>query len=88
MSAKAVGFACPRCTVGRCMPKRVTFCDMLQEQLLSVPNVRAYVCDVCHFVEYDQEWLDALWEQFYNEAPREEYSPVVAPKRSPTVGEG
>ncbi len=88
LDAKATGYACPRCTVGRCTPQHATFCDMIGDQLLSIPNTRAHICDVCHFVEFDQELLDGLWERLYGEAPREDFLPTMPQKRSPTFGEG
>ena len=88
MTAKAPGFACPRCTVGRCTPQRTIFCDMLHDQLLSIPNVHAHICDVCNFVEFDQELLDTLWERLYNGTSREDLVPAVSSKHSPTFGEG
>lgn len=88
MDAKARGFACPRCTVGRCAPQTTTFVDMYHGELLSMPNSRAYVCDVCHFVEFEQEMLSALWEELYGEVARDDVQNVAGHKRSSTYGEG
>lgn len=88
MTAKAPGYACPRCTVGRCTPQRTAFCDMVHDQLFSLPNALAHVCDVCNFVEFDQELLDVLWESLYGGAAREDSVPAVSSKRRPTFDEG
>ncbi len=84
---KTSGYACPRCTVGRCLPQTTTFADVYQGQLLSIPSVRAYICDVCHFAEYEQETLVALWAELYGETPAEELSPRPVPKRRSSYGE-
>ncbi|MCY3573470.1 MAG: hypothetical protein OXG92_05750 [Chloroflexi bacterium] len=87
MTAKRPGYACPRCTVGRCTPQRTTFTDMLQDQLLSIPNVPAHICDVCNLIEFDQDLLDTLWECLYKGGAREDIAPAVPSKRSPSFGE-
>ena len=88
MDAKARAYACPRCTVGRCTPQTTTFVDIYQGHLLSLPNARAYICDVCRFVEYEQELLDALWDELYGDVARDEPQTSAGHKRSPSYGEG
>lgn len=88
MDAKSRGYACPRCTVGRCTPQATTFADVYQGQLLCIPNTRAYICDVCHFAEFEQELLDELWEELYAEAAADEVQPVARHKRGPSYREG
>ena len=85
---KSRGYACPRCTVGRCTPRKTTFAEVYHGQLLSVPNVSAFVCDVCHFAEYDPETLETLWEDLYGEAPQDDIQSVVGRQRDSTYGEG
>lgn len=82
------GYACPRCTVGRCLPQKTTFTDVYHGQLLSIPNLRGFVCDVCHFVEFDQETMEALWDELYSEAAADESQPVAPKQRSSGQGEG
>ena len=53
MDAKTRSYACPRCTVGRCTAQGTTFAEVYQGQLLCIPNTRAYICDVCHFAEFE-----------------------------------
>lgn len=86
--ARARGYACPRCTVGRCAPQATTFVDVYHGQLLSVPNTRAFICDVCHFVEFEQELLDALWEELYGDVARDDVKTLPGHKRGSTYGEG
>ncbi len=81
-------YACPRCTVGRCAPQETTFVDIYQGHLLSMPKARAYICDICHFVEFEQELLDALWEELYGDVARDDSQTVAGHKRSPSYGEG
>ncbi|MCY3780541.1 MAG: hypothetical protein OXG78_09560 [Chloroflexi bacterium] len=88
MDAKARAYACPRCTVGRCALQTTTFVDVYHGQLLSIPNTRAFICDVCHFVEFEQEMLDALWDELYGDVARDDVQTAVAHKRSSTYGEG
>lgn len=91
MDSKIKGYACPRCTVGRCSPRKTTFTEMHQGQLLAIPNVLAYVCDVCYFVEYAQEMLEALWQDLYGDQtsdPAVEDLPAVSQQeRSSSYGE-
>jgi len=88
MDAKPGAYACPRCTVGRCTAQGTTFADIYQGQLLCIPNTRAYICDVCHFAEFETELLDALWVELYGEAPADEVQPLVRHKRGSSYSEG
>ncbi len=88
MESKIRGYACPRCTVGRCTLQKTTFADVYHGQLLSIPNTRAFICDVCHFSEFEQETLDALWEELYGEVSVEDVHPVARHKGGSTYGEG
>ena len=89
--SKTEGYACPRCTVGRCSQRGMTFSEVHLGQLLAIPDVLAYVCDVCHFVEFAQETLEALWQELYgdqSDAPTAEELPALAQqKRSSSYGE-
>lgn len=61
--AKNNGFNCPRCGVGRCLPGTTTFVDVFAGHILSVPNIPVYVCDVCHFAEFEQTAIESLWDE-------------------------
>lgn len=54
------GFICPRCEVGLCRPGRVTYARVVAGQLLSVPNMRAFTCDVCGYREFEPNALRRL----------------------------
>ena len=86
-NARTVGYACPRCTVGRCLASKTTFCDIRDDQLLAAPNMPAFICDVCHFVEFEQESLEALWQALYGENPKDDYQAVATGKRTSSYGE-
>ncbi len=88
MDAKTRGYACPRCTVGRCAPQATTFADVFQGQLLCIPNTRAYICDVCHFAEFEPELLDALWNELYSEAALDDVKHPARHKRGSSYSEG
>lgn len=68
------------------MPRTTTFAEMHHGQLLSIPNVKAYVCDVCHFAEYEQDTLEALWQELYGEDHVDDFQSVASQKRSSTFG--
>ncbi|MYD09025.1 MAG: hypothetical protein F4X02_03180 [Chloroflexi bacterium] len=88
MDAKPRAYACPRCTVGRCTAQGTTFADVYKGQLLCIPNTRAYICDVCHFAEFETELLDALWDELYGEASTDEVQPLARHKRGSSYSEG
>ena len=89
--SKTQGYACPRCTVGRCLPRETIFTEIHQGQLLAVPNMLAYICDVCNFVEFSHETLEALWVELYGDQsgdPTVEDLPAVSQqKRTSSYGE-
>jgi len=77
-------FMCPRCQIGRCQPGQTTYVRLLEGQLLRVPKMLAYTCDVCGYHEYDPESmmrLEALVGQL--DVPMEEDTQSVA--KAPTV---
>lgn len=56
------GYPCPRCTVGRCVPQSQTYVEIYQGQLLSVPEMPVYICDVCHYSEFEIDAVESLWD--------------------------
>ena len=87
MDSRKIGYACPRCTVGRCTPQNTTFADVFQGQLLTIPNVLAHICDVCHFAEFDRELLEGLWAELYGELPLDDIQTVARAESSSSYGE-
>jgi len=54
---------CLECQAGVMHKRHVTYFTWLGEELITVPNFPAWVCDVCGRREYDQQaeiWLQTL----------------------------
>lgn len=54
---------CPECASGLMHLRYITYFTWLNEELLTVPNFPAWVCDVCGRREYDEKaisWLTML----------------------------
>jgi len=64
MEAKVRGHVCGHCGVGRRHPQHIQLRDIVHGHLLTVPNMPVYICDVCHFVEIDQEAMVAFRQRF------------------------
>lgn len=53
--------SCPECHVGMMQAKRVTYFTNIQNELITVQNFPAWICDVCGRREYDLQsihWLN------------------------------
>jgi len=56
-------YPCPECQAGMMRPRYVTYFTWLNDELVTVPNFPAWVCDVCGRREYDERaitWLKTL----------------------------
>jgi YgiT-type zinc finger domain-containing protein len=54
---------CPECQTGAMHLQYLTYFTWLNEELVTVPNFPAWVCDVCGRREYDERavtWLNTL----------------------------
>src|SRR5690554_7630092 len=54
---------CPECQTGALRLRRVTYFTWLNQELITVPDFPAWVCDVCGRREYDTRaitWLNTL----------------------------
>jgi YgiT-type zinc finger domain-containing protein len=54
---------CPECKAGVMRIKYITYFTWLEEELVTVPNFPAWVCDMCGRREYDARaisWLNTL----------------------------
>lgn len=51
---------CSECSPGMMHPARVTYFTWLGQQLISVPDFPAWVCDICGRREYDTQALRQL----------------------------
>lgn len=58
---------CPRCQVGRLRITYATYAQLYDGKILSAPDMPMYRCDVCGFVEFEQEavqYIKMLTGQF------------------------
>ncbi len=56
-------YPCAECQAGMRHLKHVTYYTWLTEDLITVPNFPAWVCDVCGRVDYDiraMSWVDTI----------------------------
>ena len=63
MAEEPLSYPCTECQAGVLRLKYMTYFTWLNEELVSVPNFPAWVCDVCGRREYDQRaiaWLTAM----------------------------
>jgi YgiT-type zinc finger domain-containing protein len=51
---------CPECQAGKMHRGLVTYLTYIGEELISVPDFPAWVCDICGRREYDQSALNQL----------------------------
>lgn len=51
---------CPECQVGHLKRKYLTYLTWMAEELITVPDFPAWVCDVCGYREYDPTALKRL----------------------------
>ncbi len=86
-NSKRNSFTCPRCGVGRCQPTTTTFVDVYADQLLSIPNVAANICDVCYFAEFDQSAIELLWSEIELDDFADDFVPSKGQEQSSTFGE-
>ena len=59
----SVAFTCNECQAGMMRLQFITYFTWLDEELVTVPNFPAWVCDVCGKREYDERavnWLTTL----------------------------
>lgn len=57
------GALCPECQTGSLRLEYLTYFTWLNEELITVPNFPAWVCDVCGRREYDLRaitWLNTI----------------------------
>lgn len=56
-------YPCDECRAGNLLPRRVTYFTWMGNELISVPDFPAWVCDVCGKLEYDLKavnWLTMI----------------------------
>jgi YgiT-type zinc finger domain-containing protein len=52
--------SCSICQAGHMKPARITYFTWLVDELITVPNFPAWVCDVCGRREYDQHAVNEI----------------------------
>ncbi len=53
-------YTCPHCQIGHLHLRLVTYVQIYNGTLVSVPNTPAWACDFCHTIEYDDESLTRI----------------------------
>ena len=62
-SQQDASFPCPECNAGVMHLRLITYFTWLGEELITVPNFPAWICDMCGKREYDERaisWLAML----------------------------
>jgi YgiT-type zinc finger domain-containing protein len=79
-------YPCSECQAGVLRLRYITYFTWLDEELVTVPNFPAWVCDVCGRREYDQRaisWLTAMLnpETGKSSSPSKRILPLKEEKR-------
>ncbi len=53
-------YPCKECQAGVVRPQRITYFTWLNDELITVPNFPAWICDLCGKREYDQRAISRL----------------------------
>lgn len=76
---------CPECTTGVMRLKHITYFTWLNEELITVPNFPAWICDVCGMREFDPRavtWLNTLLNPAAGRSPQ----PANRSRNQPPTG--
>jgi YgiT-type zinc finger domain-containing protein len=68
---------CPRCLIGRLRDGVATFSVLYQGELLVVPQVKAFTCDICDYREYDDALITWVSELTGFVPPQENNNPSL-----------
>jgi YgiT-type zinc finger domain-containing protein len=77
---------CNECHAGLMLPRRITYFTWLGEELITVPQFPAWVCDVCGRREYDEKavhWLNMILDPNAGK-PTQSNRRTPPPPRPPT----
>jgi YgiT-type zinc finger domain-containing protein len=72
-NSQEVGLTCPECRSGMMRLNHITYFTWLHDELITVPNFPAWVCDMCGRREYDTRaisWLNILLNPSAGKRPR------------------
>ncbi|RJP47661.1 MAG: YgiT-type zinc finger protein [Anaerolineaceae bacterium] len=76
-------FPCTECGSGHMHMRFITYFTWLNEELLTVPNFPAWICDVCGRREYDQKAISWLTMLLNPNAGRPTVRKRVSPRARP-----
>lgn len=48
-------YQCPRCQIGHCQLGLATFVHLYDDTLVTMPDMPAWTCDICHYQEFDPD---------------------------------
>jgi YgiT-type zinc finger domain-containing protein len=77
-------YPCKECQAGIVRPQYVTYFTWLKEELITVPNFPAWVCDLCGKREYDQRaisWLTMLLNPSAGQTSSRNENTQASPRR-------
>jgi len=84
---KPTTFPCTECSAGVMHLEFITYFTWLGDELITVPNFPAWICDVCGRREYDEKartWLSALLNPDTGREVNPKRSIPPAAKKRPT----
>lgn len=79
-------FPCNQCQAGVMRLRFITYFTWLGDELVTVPNFPAWICDVCGRREYDSRavsWLSTLLNPTAGQPARQKQPKRPTPKRTP-----
>lgn len=50
-----LSYPCPYCQIGYCHPEHATYTRLHNGQMISVPDMVMWTCDICATKEFDQD---------------------------------
>lgn len=68
---------CKECYFGRMNASTAAFIAAFNDQVMTIPNVPAQVCDVCGAVTYDANYLRKLRQHLHKHIPNKTPSSSV-----------
>jgi len=83
-SSSPQSYPCPECQAGVVRLKHITYFTWLNDELITVPNFPAWVCDLCGKREYDQRaiaWLTMLLNPNAGSSPETKENSQTAYRR-------
>lgn len=79
-------FPCTECSAGMMHPRLITYFTWLSDELVTVPNFPAWVCDMCGKRQYDEKaiaWLNMMLDPNTGKTTMKKRKPKLRPKPRP-----